>query len=262
MSTKDNKQTSKYYNSHWRDFATEEYPKSKLLQASTFFSPIIKNICDNQSILDVGCGDGVHWFFLKKNLRLPVKYTGIDISQSSIDFLEKLTSDNIDSFKQMDAAELQFDRDLFDIVFSYGVMGYAENPYKVFMEMVRVCKPGGKIGIFSPEIRGISKTILFGIRSIAQLMQGKGQKFLADILVPFFGLAPSETGINLRNATWQQVREVILTDIAPPHLEILTHQTLLDWFNEQNFKILSDDTNIKSMIWGIKSEDAGLHKRK
>ena len=255
MDTKDNKQTSNYYDSHWRDFAAVEYPKSKLSQASNFFSPIINNIRDDQSILDVGCGDGVHWFFLKKNLGLPIKYTGIDISFSSIDFLEKLTTDKNDTFKQMDATEMQFEHDLFDIVFTYGVIGYAENPHKVFMEMVRVCKPGGKIGIFSPEISGISKTILYAIRSISQLMHAKGQRVLANILVPFFGLAPSETGINLKNATWQQVREVILTDIAPPHLEILTHQTLLGWFREQNFRIISDDKNTKSMIWGIKPEN-------
>ena len=254
MDAKGNKQTSNYYNSHWRDFAAGHYPESKLLQASNFFDPIINNIRDNQSILDIGCGDGVHWFFLKKSRNLRIKYSGIDISQSSVDFLGKLTSDQNDSFKQMDASDLVFDRDLFDIVFAYGVIGYAEDPYKVFAEMVRVCKPGGQIGIFSPEISGISKTILFMIRGIARLLNGRGQKVLAGILVPFFGLAPSETGINLKNATWQQVREVILTDIAPPHLEILSHQTLLDWFKEQNLIITSDDIKVKSMIWGTKSE--------
>jgi len=254
MGTKDKKQTSDYYNSHWRNFAAGQYPDSKLLQASHFFAPIINNIRDNQSVLDVGCGDGVHWFYLKKNRKLHIRFTGIDISQSSIDFLGKLTSDKNDSFMQMDASELQFDRDLFDIVFAYGVIGYAENPFKVFKEMVRVCKPGGQIGIFSPEISGISKIILSATRSIAQLLNKRGQKVLADILVPFFGLAPSETGINLKNATWQQVREVILTDIAPPHLEIIAHQTLLDWFKEQDFKIVSDDTKTKIMIWGIKPE--------
>ena len=85
----------------------------------------------------------------------------------------------------MDASDLVFDRDIFDIVFAYGVIGYAENPYKVFMEMVRVCKPGGKIGVFSPEISGISKTILFAIRSIAQLLNEEVKRSLLIFLYLF-----------------------------------------------------------------------------
>jgi len=255
METKGNKQTSNYYNSHWRDFADKQYPQSKLLQASHFFSPIIENVRYNKSVLDVGCGDGALWFFLKENKKLPIRYTGIDISQSSIDFLQEQSLDKKETFKKMDASDLQFDADYFDIVFAYGVIGYAENPYEVFKEMVRVCKPGGQIGIFSPEVHGISKVILYSIRSIAKLLNERGKKFLADIFVPFFGLAPSETGINLKNATWRQVREVILTDIAPPNLIILPHETLLDWFKTQNFIIFSDDINSRSMIWGIKPEN-------
>ena len=252
------KKTSDYYNTHWTSFANQQYPQAKLLQAARFFSPVIDQFENDHTVLDVGCGDGVHWYYLKKSQRFPVQFTGIDVAQQSIDFLIKLTSEKQDTFLQMDACDLQFDDDLFDLVFAYRVIGYTEIPHKAFVEMARVCKPGGYIGVFSPEIKGISRVILKTTRGIAQLFGDRVQQILADLLVPFFGLAPSETRISLKNASWQQVREVILTDIAPPHLTIFPHQNLLDWFEEKGIAIISDDPHIRSMVWGEKPESALL----
>ncbi len=250
------KLTSDYYDTHWTSFASQQYPQAKLLQAARFFSPVIDQFHNNHTVLDVGCGDGVHWYYLKKSQRLPVQFTGIDVARQSIDFLTKLTSEKQDTFTQMDACDLQFDDGLFDFVFAYGVIGYTEFPYKAFVEMTRVCKPGGYIGIFSPEIKGVSRIILKTTRSVAQLFGDRGQQILADLLVPFFGLAPSETRINLKNATWRQVREVILTDIAPPHLTVFPHQNLVNWYEEKGIVIISDDAHIRSIIWGKKPESA------
>ncbi len=204
----------------------------------------------------MGCGDGVHWHYLKKIKGLPIHFTGVDIALQPIEFLKNNSSDQHDSFIQMNACELHFEDDSFDFVFAYGVIGYTEDPARAFKEMARVCKAGGYVGIFSPEIKGISKAILDAARSAASLFGRRGKQVLADILVPFFGLAPSESGINLRNATWRQVREVILTDIAPPHLAILPHHDLVNWFKESNLEIIFDDKQIRSIVWGRKPESA------
>ena len=255
MSTKE---TSDYYNTHWTSFACREYPQAKLLQAALFFSPVIEQFQSNQKVLDVGCGDGVHRYYLRNGQRFIVQFTGIDVSRQSIAFLTKLTSETQDTFLLMDACDLQFDDDMFDLVFAHGAIGYTESPHKAFVEMVRVCKPGGYIGIFSPEIKGVSRIILNTARGFAQMLSGQGQQILANLLVPFFGLAPSETKISLKNSSWQQVREVILTDIAPPHLTILLHQNLLDWFKEKDIAIISDDPHYRSMVWGKKPENASI----
>ncbi|MCJ7520386.1 MAG: class I SAM-dependent methyltransferase [Anaerolineaceae bacterium] len=251
MSTKE---TSDYYNTHWTSFASQNYPQAKILQAARFFSPIVEQIQSNQNILDIGCGDGVHWHYLKKCQGFPIQFTGIDVSHQSINFLTKLASESQDAFLQMDACDLQFEDSLFDLVFAYGVIGYTESPHQAFVEMTRVCKPGGYIGIFSPEIIGVSSIILNKVRSISQRLGDKGQRIFANLLVPFFGLAPSESKISLKNAAWQQVQEVILTDIAPPHLIILPHRTLLEWFEEIEIAVIFDDPHNRSMIWRRKLE--------
>ena len=61
---------------------------------------------------------------------------------------------------------------------------------------------------------------------------------------------PSETGISLKNASWKQIREVILTDIAPPQLTLLSHSTISSWFTNEGFEIFSDVSEIPTSIWG------------
>jgi ubiquinone/menaquinone biosynthesis C-methylase UbiE len=56
-------------------------------------------------------------------------------------------------FREADAEALPFDDDMFDAVLStFGCM-FAPNPPRVAAELVRVCKPGGKVGManWTPE---------------------------------------------------------------------------------------------------------------
>jgi hypothetical protein len=50
-----------YYASHWQIFQKENVPQTKLLGAQHFFDPVMKELQEsNISILNAGCGDGVH----------------------------------------------------------------------------------------------------------------------------------------------------------------------------------------------------------
>lgn len=245
--------TKVYYDSHWKDFANSPYPAVKVEKVKEFFRPVLTSVGNIKTLLDVGSGDGVHWDYLKRIENVPIKYSGVDISEQAVNFLNQQAEKKNSAFHVMDACNLDFPDDHFDMVFAYGVIGYTEDPQKALLEMHRVCKSGGWIGIFSPEIAGISKSILLAVRSLAKMVGGQGKKFLADFLVPFFGLAPSETHINLRNASWIQVREVILTDIAPPKLEIIPYQTLIGWFEHLRIEIKFDNPKVKTTLWGLKS---------
>jgi len=245
--------TGAYYDHHWKDFADSGFPEVKTVKVRGFFQPIIGRINKKTTILDVGCGDGVHWNYIANIEKLPLIYTGIDVSEQAIGHLNRISDNKNASFHVMDACQLDFPDNHFDIVFAYGVIGYTDDPQAALLEMCRVCKPGGSIGVFSPDIKGISKKILFILRSIAKPLGKRGKRILANLLVPFFGLAPSETQITLKNASWRQVCEVILTDIAPPKLQIISHEELAHWLEQLRLEILYDDQEVRTILWGIKS---------
>jgi ubiquinone/menaquinone biosynthesis C-methylase UbiE len=100
--------------------------------------------------LDVGCGTA--------NRSMPVaahfevgEYVGFDHSTASLGVAEQVArEEEFDHFTpaEGDLFALPFPDDHFDVVVSWGVLHHTSDPLRGFKEMVRVCKPGGYIGIF------------------------------------------------------------------------------------------------------------------
>ena len=98
--------------------------------------------------LDVGCGTGV---FALKLARRGVGVTGIDISEAMLavayDKMRRAPHDvrHRISFCVMDAHSLDFGNDTFDGALAVATLAFVDNPQRVFDEMTRVVKPGGRL---------------------------------------------------------------------------------------------------------------------
>ena len=181
------KESEQYYNFHWENFKEISIPDVKIKKAELFFAPIGRLMPSNLKILDVGCGNGVHWTYLNNALTAAFQYFGIDASAEAIAHLNSTIDAPNAVFEVQNACDIQFPDGEFDLVFAYGVLGYTPDPQKAFREMVRVCKKGGLIGVFSPEITGVNKMVLDITRSITAVSSNRGKRILADVLVPFYG---------------------------------------------------------------------------
>jgi len=243
------KKSDNYYDVHWENFKDVDIPDVKLKKAQLFFDPIAKMLQPGMKVLDIGCGNGVHWRYLQQVFGGDGQYCGIDSSTEAIAHLNAPEKSPTSRFSVQDACDLQFSDSEFDVVFAYGVLGYTDEPALAFREMVRVCSKGGLIGVFSPEITGVNKLVLDITRSIAAVSCDRGKRTLADVLVPFYGLASSGTRISLLNSSWSQVREVILTNIAPEKLEIIKHQLFIEWVDELGLEIVFNDQRSPTFIW-------------
>lgn len=108
----------------------------------------------NDSLLEVGCGNGL----LLKRLKNQAKYVfGVDLS---IEMLKQIKDPQIKTV-QAEASNLPFENCVFDKIVSHSIfhyfpnLKYAENSV---LEMVRVCKPGGRI-VISDILNGYLKEI-------------------------------------------------------------------------------------------------------
>jgi ubiquinone/menaquinone biosynthesis C-methylase UbiE len=100
------------------------------------------DVNENQSFLEVGCGNGAVSRYIAEKYRLNV--TGIDVDPEMI----QLTQENIGDlsnvrFLAVDATNLPFDDGDFDIVLSSGVMHHISNWLDALQEVNRVLKPKG-----------------------------------------------------------------------------------------------------------------------
>jgi phosphatidylethanolamine/phosphatidyl-N-methylethanolamine N-methyltransferase len=95
-------------------------------------------------VLEVGVGTGINTSLYPTNCHV----TGIDLSTSMLEKArERVKRERLRNVRllEMDAGNLTFADDAFDIVYAPYLVSVVPDPVKVVREMRRVCKPGGKI---------------------------------------------------------------------------------------------------------------------
>ena len=99
-------------------------------------------------LLEVGVGTGINVALYPRACAV----TGIDLSSSMLEKArDRIARKNIRNARllQMDAANLKFADDSFDIVYAPYVISVVPDPVAVAREMRRVCRPGGRIVILN-----------------------------------------------------------------------------------------------------------------
>lgn len=81
--------------------------------------------------------------------------TGIDLEEGQLELARKNSSKrgltNV-KFERASVYELPYQDKQFDAVFSHALMEHMQNPVAIFKEMHRVLKPGGIVGVRSPDL--------------------------------------------------------------------------------------------------------------
>jgi len=138
-------------------------------------------------VLEVGIGTGINASLYPPDCSV----TGIDLSgpmlEKARERIARKQVDNVQLF-EMDAADLRFPDNTFDIVYAPYVISVVPDPVAVAREMRRVCRPGGRIVILN-HFRSNNTLGAFMERIISPLTLHIG--FTADLDLPAF-LAQAE----------------------------------------------------------------------
>ncbi len=102
------------------------------------------NIAEGTQILEVGVGTGLSLEAYPHHANV----LGVDLSESMLAEAELLIVKNQWTHihvRPMNAEELEFEDASFDLVTSFHTISVVSQPEKMMRELVRVCKPGGRI---------------------------------------------------------------------------------------------------------------------
>ena len=138
-------------------------------------------------ILEVGVGTGINTSLYPQHCQI----TGIDLSSSMLDKArERVARERLRNVRliEMDAANLMFADESFDIVYAPYLISVVPDPVTVACEMRRVCKPGGKIIILN-HFRSANPVLSRLERAISPFTVHIG--FKSDLDLPAF-LAQAE----------------------------------------------------------------------
>ncbi len=101
-----------------------------------------------ERVLEVGVGTGINALLYPRDCSV----TGIDLTSSMLDKArDRVAREGIENMRllEMDAADLKFADDTFDIVYAPYVISVVPDPIAVVREMRRVCRPGGRVIILN-----------------------------------------------------------------------------------------------------------------
>ena len=145
------------------------------------------NIQPGERVLEVGVGTGINLSLYPKQAMV----TGIDFSVSMLEKArDRVARKGLRNMRllQMDAADLKFSDDSFDIVYAPYLISVVPDPVRVAREMRRVCRSGGRI-IFLNHFLSPNPLLSRAERMISPFTIHIG--FKADLDLPAF-LAQSD----------------------------------------------------------------------
>jgi phosphatidylethanolamine/phosphatidyl-N-methylethanolamine N-methyltransferase len=139
-------------------------------------------IASGDRILEVGVGTGINAALYPRDCSV----TGIDLSDSMLEKARgRVLKKSLPHVRllEMDAADIKFADDTFDIVYAPYLISVVPDPVAVAREMRRVCRPGGRIVILN-HFRSAGRLAAWLERVIAPFTLYLG--FKSDLDLPAF----------------------------------------------------------------------------
>jgi phosphatidylethanolamine/phosphatidyl-N-methylethanolamine N-methyltransferase len=156
-------------------------------------------------VLEVGVGTGINLSLYPREAHV----TGIDFSGSMLEKARERAARKDAApvrLLQMDAADLKFADDAFDIVYAPYLISVVPDPVKVAQEMRRVCRPGGRI-IFLNHFLSPNAILSRVERLISPATIHIG--FKSDLDLPAF-LAQAELApVSIEKVNWPKIWSLV-----------------------------------------------------
>ena len=194
----------------------------------------------NLKVLDIGTGPGFFSIILEELGYSNI--TGVDYSYKMLE----VAKENIQKYGkehssiqliQMDAQNLEFEPESFDIIVSRNLTWNLQNPQQAYSEWLRVLKPYGALFIFDANWYSFLQN-----EQLEKEFEAKRQKVIEEKLEDYW----QGEGVDEEKMTWI-VQQLPLTYQQRPQWDI-------DYFSSQEDVSVETEENFGDLVWNYEEQ--------
>ena len=194
----------------------------------------------NLKVLDIGTGPGFFTIILEELGYSNI--TGVDVSYKMLE----VAKENIQTYgkenssiqlMQMDAQNLEFEQESFDIIVSRNLTWNLEKPQQAYSEWLKVLKPNGSLFIFDANWYAFLQN-----ESLEKEFEAKRQKAIEEKLEDYW----QGEGVDEEKMDWI-VQQLPLTYQQRPQWDI-------DYFSSQEGILVETEENFGDLVWDYEEQ--------
>lgn len=189
------------------------------------------------SVLDIGCGPGVHLPLFARRIQPGGQITGLDVDPERLELGRELLAQTQEldriTLRQGDLHTLPFAKNSFDVVWMALVLHHEELPFDVVRSILPVVKPGGRLAILEGDGGGSFPLLpwppAFELRLRAAALRADQERYDESLPYGFTGYLGRQLPALLCEAGLIEVRLRAFADVRQMPLSEWDREDIQDW---------------------------------
>ncbi len=231
-----------YWNYRYTGYSKVNQKELEGIQRERWKNQLKRLLPANQqhNVLDIGTGPGFFTIILEELGYNSI--TGLDVSEKMLEVakgnIQKYGKENSRiQLLQMDAQNLEFDPESFDIIVSRNLTWNLQNPQQAYSEWLRVLKPNGSLLIFDANWYAFLDN-----ESLEKEFEAKRQQAIDEKLEDYW----KGEGVNEEKMEWI-VQQLPLTYQQRPQWDI-------DYFSSLEGISVETEENFGDLVWDYEEQ--------
>ncbi len=231
-----------YWNHRYTGYSKVNQKELEGIQRERWKEQFNRLLSANQqhNVLDIGTGPGFFTIILEELGFNSI--TGVDVSEKMLEVarenIQKYGKENSSiQLLQMDAQNLEFEPESFDIIVSRNLTWNLQNPQQAYSEWLRVLKPNGALFIFDASWYSFLQN-----EQLEKEFEAKRQQVIEEKLEDYW----QGEGVDEEKMTWI-VQQLPLTYQQRPQWDI-------DYFSSQEDVSVETEENFGDLVWNYEEQ--------
>ena len=231
-----------YWNHRYTGYSKVNQKELEGIQRERWKNQLKRLLPANQqhNVLDIGTGPGFFTIILEELGYNSI--TGVDVSEKMLEVarenIQKYGKENSSiQLLQMDAQNLEFEPESFDIIVSRNLTWNLQNPQQAYSEWLRVLKPNGALFIFDASWYSFLQN-----EQLEKEFEAKRQQAIEEKLEDYW----QGEGVDEEKMDWI-VQQLPLTYQQRPQWDI-------DYFSSQEDVSVETEENFGDLVWNYEEQ--------